>query len=95
MTRQEEIALASKQHKKDFFLSANHGDEFIEGAEWPDSHPINVWHDASEEPKIGEQVLAIDYDGMTGSGTFNIKLTTGIFIYDTLILDWDSVVRWA
>lgn len=24
---------------------------FRKGAEWADKHPINVWHDASEEPK--------------------------------------------
>ena len=54
-----------------------------------------LWHDSNETPQIGKQILAIDYDGGAGSGTFDFKSVNGVFIYDDLILDWDSVVRWA
>lgn len=54
-----------------------------------------VWHPAEEEPQVGRQVLGIDYDGEAGSGVFEFRSVAGIFIYDNLILDWDSVVRWA
>ena len=33
---------------------------FVDGAEWADKHPINVWHNVSEEPKIGSNIVAID-----------------------------------
>lgn len=28
---------------------------FIKGAEWADSHPVNVWHDASEIPRMNHK----------------------------------------
>lgn len=54
-----------------------------------------VWHPAEEEPQVGKQVIGIDYDGEAGCGVFNYRSVYGIFIYGDLILDWDSVVRWA
>lgn len=36
---------------------------FEAGVKWADNHPVNVWHDASEEPKIGPNIVAIDSDG--------------------------------
>ena len=38
---------------------------FIEGAEWADAHPVNVWHSASEEPKCKE-LLIIYYEDIGG-----------------------------
>lgn len=35
---------------------------FIKGAEWADTHPINVWHNASEEPQQGRLMLGIESD---------------------------------
>lgn len=54
-----------------------------------------VWHPAEEEPQVGKQVIGIDYDGEAGCGVFDYRSMYGIFIYGDLILDWDSVVRWA
>ena len=31
---------------------------FEAGAKWADQHPNNVWHDASEEPKLDQWFLA-------------------------------------
>lgn len=30
---------------------------FVAGAKWADNHPINVWHDASEEPTYNHSIL--------------------------------------
>lgn len=35
-------------------------DIFIKGARWADNHPVNVWHDINEEPKIGSNIVAIN-----------------------------------
>ena len=36
---------------------------FEAGAGWADEHPINVWHDVSDEPKINEDVVLYDCCG--------------------------------
>lgn len=36
---------------------------FEEGAEWADKHPVNVWHDANEEPKRDSLILLIMQSG--------------------------------
>lgn len=36
---------------------------FIAGAKWADEHPINVWHNANEEPKRGSLILLIMQSG--------------------------------
>lgn len=58
MTRDEEILKACKG-----FLSrypnidqAGLSIGFLDGAVWADKHPVNVWHDASEEPKAGKRI---------------------------------------
>lgn len=56
MIRNEELYDAAEKFSDDYKYS---GDvdymsikiAFIEGAEWADNHPINVWHDVSEMPK--------------------------------------------
>lgn len=35
-------------------------DAFISGANWANEHLIDIWHDASEEPKIGYDIVVID-----------------------------------
>lgn len=42
MTRKEEMIRASQERYDDI--------AFLEGAEWADKHPINVWHEVSEKP---------------------------------------------
>ena len=36
----------------------NRNSSFEEGVKWADTHPVNVWHDASEEPKLDQWFLA-------------------------------------
>lgn len=65
MTRDEEILKACKS-----FLSAYPSIDqaglsigFLDGVVWSDKHPVNVWHDASEEPQIGSNIVVVDKDG--------------------------------
>lgn len=58
MTRKEEISKAyTKYAQEGGILQSNPWFAFEAGANWADSHPINVWHDASEEPKDSSKIL--------------------------------------
>lgn len=70
MTREEEIAVAFYDYRDALKLSTFCDFEYIdvqgafeEGAEWADNHPVNVWHDASEEPKEHSKIVIIDTKG--------------------------------
>lgn len=70
MTREEEIAVAFYGYRDALKLSTfgdfeyiNIQEAFEEGAKWADNHPVNVWHDASEEPKEGEWILVMFDEG--------------------------------
>lgn len=59
MTREEKKAIdGNKYYPEDF----NGYYAFLHGAEWSDKHPKNVWHDASEEPRYEEFLLAEETD---------------------------------
>lgn len=67
MTREEQIRQASIKYtlkNKPKFICGDMEDElnrnsaFEEGAKWADEHPINVWHDVIEPPKLGKWFLA-------------------------------------
>ena len=66
MAREEEIKRASiMYHIYQYDNSYEEGETldfyikgFIEGAKWADTHPINVWHDPSEEPNGDEWHIA-------------------------------------
>ena len=80
MTRDEEILTACKG-----FLSrypsidqAGLSIGFLDGAVWADKHPVNVWHDASEEPKLDQWFLA----------------QIGDDAFDTFIMAMDKNKKW-
>ena len=54
MTRFEEIAKAAMEHSN----SIEETKSFVCGVQWADTHPINVWHDPSEEPNGDEWHIA-------------------------------------
>ena len=65
MTREEEIKCASKDYVN-YLLDKQeyHNEDYTEddirqafekGAEWADNHPKNVWHDASEIPRMNHK----------------------------------------
>ena len=68
MERDEEIIKASAAIFKEngdefasvvqlFWISA-----FLAGAKWADEHPVNVWHDASEEPERRNGGILCEHD---------------------------------
>ena len=57
MSRLGEIITAANNKRYDIEEISG----FVQGAQWADAHPINVWHDASEMPKEGEWIL-IQFD---------------------------------
>lgn len=54
MTQEELIISEAKKH---YSGNIRCYDAFLHGAQFAEEHPINVWHDASEEPKYGEIIL--------------------------------------
>lgn len=71
MTREEQIRQASIEHTMgnapkciggDAFsgimdgMNRNHA--FEEGIKWADEHPINMWHDTNEPPRLNQWFLA-------------------------------------
>ena len=74
MTR-EEVKYASKDYVNYLLDKQEYHNEkyteydikqaFEKGAEWADNHPINVWHDAGEEPRCNELLLGEDNDGFS------------------------------
>lgn len=62
MTRDEQIIEASHNYGKTLNEEAAFDYEdmkcaFKEGAKWADEHPINVWHDVSEEPLLEDKEI--------------------------------------
>ena len=46
MEREEQIISEAKKHYSD---DINCHNAFLHGVEWADEHPVDVWHDVSEE----------------------------------------------
>lgn len=62
MEREEQIISEAKKYYSD---SINCHNAFLHGVEWADEHPVDIWHDASEEPRHNELMLGIDSDGVS------------------------------
>ena len=60
MTREEQKA---KDAKKYYPYDINCYCAFLDGAQWSDEHPVNIWHDASEEPKENSEIVIADTEG--------------------------------
>lgn len=57
MTREEEILLASKQHKNPLF--SNYGDAFVAGAKWADEHPKSPWISVKDDLPYNHKELLL------------------------------------
>lgn len=57
-------------------INRNHA--FEEGAKWADEHPINMWHDTNEEPRLNQWFLA-----QIGDNAF-----------DTFVMEMDKNEDW-
>ena len=63
MTRDEEILTACKGFLTRYpsIDQAGLSIGFLDGAVWSDKHPVNVWHDPSEEPQGDNwKILCVD-----------------------------------
>ena len=63
ITKREEQIIA--EAKKYYYDDINCHNAFLHGVEWADAHPIDVWHEASEEPKWNELLLGEDSEGFS------------------------------
>ena len=60
MTREEQKARDAKKYYPD---DINCYYAFLDGAQWSDKHPVNIWHDASEKPKENSKIVIVDTKG--------------------------------
>lgn len=66
MIREEEILKAARDYNRGITLSSpSNVIHFENGAKWADEHPVDVWHDASKEPKWNEPMLGEDSEGFS------------------------------
>ena len=62
MKREEQKASKAKKYYPE---DINCYYAFLHGVEWADEHPVDIWHDANEEPRHKELMLGIDSDGVS------------------------------
>lgn len=97
--RDREIKIAASNYVEENSVNgyetiSSHKDSFIEGADWADEHPINVWHEASEFPnKALPFIVEIDDDIEPSYEVISIDETDEKF-WDYLVSDRD-ITRWA
>ena len=79
MTRAEEILKAARAYVSSETLSSpSDVIHFENGAKWADEHPINMWHDTNEEPRLNQWFLA-----QIGDNAF-----------DTFVMEMDKNKDW-
>ena len=83
----EERYLSSPLHQ--YYSAEDLAKAFRDGAEWADMHPVNVWHDASEEPKINEDVVLYD-----SYGNFVTEFYNGYVTWNNIVVYY-KVTMWA
>ena len=92
MTRDEDAIIEAKKYYRNDIKCY---DAFLHGVEWAEEQIANVWHDANEEPKKGEDIIALDIDGISVSGIYKDYNGNGIYRYHCFLCEWDAVVKWA
>ena len=81
MTREEQKAKEAKKYYPD---DINCCYAFLDGAQWSDEHPVNIWHDASEKPKENSKIVIVDTKGEW----WNIDYSSEYF-YERGLYGWD------
>ena len=100
MTREEKISQATYEYIEKVLANRYSVDfediefAFQSGVEWADEHPINVWHDAGEEP--GKPCLIIIEIDVDIDPTYEVISTDGIDeeLWKYLSSEMD-ITRWA
>ena len=86
MNREEQIIAEAKKYYSD---SINCHNAFLHGVEWADEHPVDVWHDVSEEPNIDEDVVLYD-----SCGNFVTEFYNGDVTWNNIVL-FHKATMWA
>lgn len=60
MIRDEDVIIEAKKYYRNDIKCY---DAFLHGVEWAEEQIANVWHDASEEPRIGSNIVVVDKKG--------------------------------
>ena len=99
MTREEKLYEAADKFSDEFKYSEDVDYvgirvAFIEGAEWADNHPVNVWHNVSEEPLKDRVFLA-----ELGASEYGFQ--TFVLVDNNIEFNWNEwakeiyLLRWA
>ena len=92
----EERYLSSPLHQ--YYSAEDLTKAFRDGAEWADMHPVNVWHDATEEPLLEDKKIIllneqnIAYISVRFSGTFSYMFED---FYWGRYVDLLKINKWA
>lgn len=86
MTREEQIIAEAKKY---YYDDINCHNAFLHGVEWADEHPVDVWHDVSEEPNIDEDVVLYD-----SCGNFVTEFYNGDITWNNIVVFHKATI-WA
>ena len=84
----EERYLSSPLHQ--YYSAEDLAKAFRDGAEWADMYPVNVWHDASEEPLLEDkEIIFLNEQGIS----YISEKFGGTFTYMLEELSWERFVE--
>lgn len=64
--------------------------------DWTDKCPVIIWHEASEEPICGRDIIAVDFNGYALSGAFRrVEDNKGVYYNCFYLCDWNVVSKWT
>ena len=86
MTRLGEIITAANDKRCDIEEISG----FVQGAQWADEHPVNVWHDKNEEPQEDGWVL-VQFDN---DAYDTISLPKFVDVFHDFV-EMHNFIRWA
>lgn len=90
MTREEERIKQIEQFASQCYEDGERYSAFISGAIWADEHPVNVWHNASEEPLLEEmEIISINEQGFA----YISERFGSTFSYDIEDYSWQSYIN--
>ena len=107
MTRKEQIKYASTEYTlknrpkcidgnafAEMTDELNQNSAFEEGAKWADMHPVNVWHDASEEPQGKYEIIYQDEFNHVWLATYRKNIEQYKNWWEECVA-CNYIVRWA
>ena len=97
--RDREIKIAASNYVEENSVNgyeaiSSHRDSFIEGAKWADMHPVNVWHDASEEPQGKYEIIYQDEFNHVWLATYRKNIEQYKNWWEECVA-CNYIVRWA